>query len=118
MSKRGGMVPEATIEFIGRFVAGCTTADVQGIYWGKDSDTDSGLFEVKSFHTSLAASCDKILAGATLMKRHTKKKAYQKALQQARVKGLINDVDGRLVPRAQVKQNAMVRDYYPQEGKS
>ena len=52
------------------------------------------------------------------MKIHAKKKAHQRELQKARVKGLINDERGVMVPRGQVKQNAMVRDYSPQEGKT
>lgn len=51
------------------------------------------------------------------MKIHTKKKAYRAALHKMTKEGYINNSMGTMVPRNQIADNSMRRDYYPQTGK-
>lgn len=48
------------------------------------------------------------------MKMHVRKKAFRRMINALAKDGRINAADGRMVPKAQVPDNSMRRDYYPQ----
>ena len=53
------------------------------------------------------------------MKVHARKKAYRRMLHEMAAKGFINLPDGTMSQKgdsSRVKDNSMVRDYYPQRG--
>lgn len=47
-------------------------------------------------------------------KIHTKKKAWRAAIKRRAKDGYANNANGQMVPRAQLSDNSMKRDYYPQ----
>lgn len=55
------------------------------------------------------------LDGKDKMKIHTKKKAYLAALKELAKQGYAPRPDGVMVPKGQLPDNAMKRDYFPQK---
>ncbi len=51
------------------------------------------------------------------MKIHARKKAYRRWLKSEAQAGRMNNAAGQMVARASAVDNAMKRDFYPQEGK-
>lgn len=50
------------------------------------------------------------------MKVHAKKKAYRTMIHSLAKAGKMNDADGKMVDRSQIKDSSMKWDYYPQPG--
>lgn len=46
------------------------------------------------------------------MKVHSRKKAYRRMIKDLAKKGMINDVDGKMIKRG--NKTSMHRDYHPQ----
>lgn len=50
------------------------------------------------------------------MKAYEKRKSYRLSLRKLRLAGMINAADGRMIPKNQIPDSSMRRDYFPNGG--